>query len=80
MAKLRMDYYLSVKPRTGSKYAVKGDGIISAGFRKGTFYVEGDISKVLSQSDIDKVWIIKDQTYQPVSIDTFNALVRGKRA
>lgn len=74
-----MDYYLNVKPRTGSKYATK-DAVISAGFRKGTFYVDGDISKVLSQSDIDKIWVIKDQTYQPVEIDTFLALTRGKRA
>lgn len=80
MAKLKMDYYINVKPRSGSKYAVKGADVVSAGFRKGTFYVDGDISKVLSQSDIEKVWVIKDQTYQPVSIDTFQALVRGKRA
>ena len=51
MGRLKMDYYINVKPRTGSKYA-RGNEVVSAGFRKGTFYVEGDISKVLSQSDI----------------------------
>lgn len=79
MAKLKMDYYINVKPRSGCKYAAGAKGVLSAGYRKGTFYVDGDISKVLSQSDIEKVWIIKDQTYQPVSIDTFQSLVRSRR-
>ena len=77
MAKLKMDYYVNVKPRSGSKYSgLAKDGVLSAGFRKGTFYVEGDISKVLSQSDIYSVFIMKDQSYQPVSVDTFIALIR----
>ena len=46
MGRLKMEYYINVKPRTGSKYA-RGNEVVSAGFRKGTFYVEGDISKVL---------------------------------
>lgn len=79
MGRLKMDYYINVKPRTGSKYA-RGNDVVSAGFRKGTFYVEGDISKVLSQNDIEKVYVIKDQIYQPVSIDTFLQITRGHRA
>lgn len=80
MAKLKMDYYTNVKPRSGSKYSgMAKDGILSVGFRKGTFYVEGDISKVLSQNDINSVYMMKDQIYQPVSIDTFVALVRRSR-
>lgn len=80
MAKLKMDYYVNVEPRSGSKYSgMAKDGILSAGFRRGTFYVEGDISKVLSQSDINSVFIMKDQMYQPVSVDTFLALVRSGR-
>lgn len=79
MGRLKMDYYINVKPRSGSKYA-RGNEVISAGFRKGTFYVEGDISKVLSQNDVEKVYVIKDQMYQPVSIDTFLQTTRGHRA
>lgn len=78
MGRLKMDYYINVKPRSGSTYA-RGNEVISAGFRKGTFYVEGDISKVLSQNDVEKVYIIKDQIYQPVSIDTFLQITRGHR-
>lgn len=78
MGRLKMDYYINVKPRSGSKYA-RGNDVISAGFRKGTFYVEGDISKVLSQNDVEKVYVIKDQKYQPVSIDTFLQITRGHR-
>lgn len=80
MSKLKMDYYVNVKPKSGSKYSGMGkDGILSVGFRKGTFYVEGNISMVLSQNDINLVYMMKDQTYQPVSIDTFIALVRRSR-
>ena len=79
MGRLKMDYYINVKPSTGSKYA-RGNEVVSAGFRKGTFYVEGDISKVLSQNDIEKVYVIKDQTYQPITIDTFRKITHGRRA
>lgn len=79
MGRLKMDYYINVKPRTGSKYA-RGNEVVSAGFRKGTFYVEGDISKVLSQSEIERVYVIKDQTYQLVTIDTFLQITRARRA
>lgn len=78
MGTLKMDYYLNIKPTSSSKYADKNN-VISVGFRKGTFYVGGNVSKVLSQNDIEVIYIIKDQTYQPVSVDTFLALVRGKR-
>lgn len=79
MRRLKMDYYINVKPRTGAKYA-RGNEIVSAGLRKGTFYVDGDISKVLLENDIEKVYVIKDQIYQPVSIDTFLQVTRGHRA
>lgn len=76
MAKLKMDYYINISPRAGSKYFVKSNPVISAGFRNGTFYVDGDVSKVISQTDITKVYIIKDEKYQPVSCDTFISLFR----
>ena len=48
MGRLKMDYYINVKPRTGSKYA-RGNEVVSTGFGTGTFYVERDVSKSLSQ-------------------------------
>lgn len=78
MGTLKMDFYLNIKPTPNSKYA-DGNKVISVGFRKGTFYVSGSVSKVLSQNDIKEIYIIKDQTYQPVSVDTFLSLVRHSR-
>lgn len=76
MAKFRMDYYINVKPREDSTYYNKKEKIITIGFRNGTFYYNGDPTKVISHDDISSVFVIKDGTYQPISCESFIALFR----
>lgn len=76
MAKLKMDYYINIKMREGSKFYDKKEPVQSIGFRNGTFYYNGDPTKVVPHSDITSVYIIKDGSYQQVSCDAFVALFR----
>lgn len=76
MAKLKMDYFVNIEPRKNSKYWEKNKPVIEAGLRNMTFYVDGDISKVVSHSDIAGVYVVKDGQYQIISCDSFIALFR----
>lgn len=78
MAKMKMDFYVNIQIREGSRHYSKAEPIKSCGIRHGTFYMDGDPSKVVSQSDIVAVYVIKDGTYKKVDLDTFVALYRAQ--
>lgn len=75
---MKMDYYINVELREGSRHWTKNSPIQKVGMRTRhtTMYIGGDPSKVVSQDDVKGVYIIKDSAYKKVSIDTFLALYR----
>lgn len=79
MASIKMDFYVNVELRAGSRFYVKTNPIISVGIRNATTYVDGDPTKVVSVNDIVKVYVIKDGAYKHVDIDTFIALYRSMK-
>lgn len=77
--KLKMDYYVNLEVRLGTRHYTKEHPVVSAGIRNGTFYVDSNPSKVVSQTEINKVYMIKGGTYKAVDADTFLAFYRNNK-
>lgn len=73
---MRMDFNVNIQLREDSKYFNKKEPVKSVGVRNTTLYLNGDVTKVISQSDVTGVYVIKDGCYKKVDIDTFIALYR----
>ena len=77
--KLKMDYYVNLEIRSGTRHYNKDRPVLSAGIRNGTFYVDGNPSQVVSQTEINKIYMIKGGTYKAVDADTFLAFYRNNK-
>jgi hypothetical protein len=77
--KLKMELYVNLEIRSGTRYYKKEHPVINTGVRNGTFYVDGNPSQVVSQTEINKIYMIKNGTYKAVDTDTFLAFYRNNK-
>ena len=77
--KIKMDYFVNLELKAGSRYYTKEKPVLPVGIRSGTFYIDGSPSKVVSQTEINRVFMIKEGVYTPVDLDTFIAFYRNSK-